>query len=702
MFRAEGNKEAARMFEQLAKDIENAFTEWNKNANGINAPPAGYKDEKIAWVEEEAGEQRGKEVERQGSKEIKNHEAFKYLSAEAKEEVQKHESLHLKHPQRSNETKKAYELRICRMQVESLDKNRYHLEKLFGFNKSIPIYFNILQNFFKEAFSNFFSFVKRHYRASSVRVFKENMASFLPNWFKAKFFKNFDNFGRFKRNQFHLLTSTSWRPTNLRRGISFSTSRQSNIASFMRLSKVGKVFAWVWHPFRSGTVPINIPSSSCSISTENSYFGILTSLFSYLNNTIFPLESQDFPQSQGDNGAYQGTREQMRKAIKAAGHADVTEELEGKIMPAFKRALPKARKLLSAKGLRGPPVSEGRRTLLRQGFRGQVTDDGRNVERIDAIWIVDLGVDYRSVLIKNRDRHLFSEEVNSADDKDVNNFTLTIRICRQAAKMFKAEGNEAAAGMFERLAEDIENAFKKWNEEFHGLNAPPDWNENTYIATPYSTHLAYKYLSAKAKELVNQHEQLHRDNLQINDEMQICWIQGEEEKAAVPFSHIGKNVIFVNTTSAKSALAEEIDWPKKPTIHADNEVERALALVNYIISLKNLVVDEIDTSTIVARLVIRDAGLSIFFHDASNALIVLQYNLYKCLESRTGASEDLANNLSQKLEQLTVDLLLFFETAKMDLKELPQMPDDLGTHENPVSYQAIAPCLIQGTQYLIL
>ncbi|MFO8052976.1 MAG: HAD-IIB family hydrolase, partial [Candidatus Omnitrophota bacterium] len=79
--------------------------------------------------------------------------------------------------------------------------------------------------------------------------------------------------------------------------------------------------------------------------------------------------------SQGHNGAYSGSREQLREDIQASGHRNVTEELKGKVMPAFEQALPKAKQLLSANGLRGPP------------------------ERIDAVWLVDLGVDYRSVLI---------------------------------------------------------------------------------------------------------------------------------------------------------------------------------------------------------------------------------------------------------------------------------------------------------------
>ncbi|MFO8053229.1 MAG: glycosyltransferase, partial [Candidatus Omnitrophota bacterium] len=103
--------------------------------------------------------------------------------------------------------------------------------------------------------------------------------------------------------------------------------------------------------------------------------------------------------------------------------------------------------------------------------------------------------------------------------------TLTISICRQAAEMFRQEGNEMAAEMFEEMARDIKNAFTEWNQKANGINAPPQWNQNTPIATPGTRHLAFKYLSNKSKKIVNQHEQIHRDNPQIADEMQICRMQ---------------------------------------------------------------------------------------------------------------------------------------------------------------------------------
>ncbi|MCF7887520.1 MAG: PTS sugar transporter subunit IIA, partial [Candidatus Omnitrophica bacterium] len=135
-----------------------------------------------------------------------------------------------------------------------------------------------------------------------------------------------------------------------------------------------------------------------------------------------------------------------------------------------------------------------------------------------------------AVMSKKGGRHLLSEKGGFADGKSANNSTLTISICRQAASMFKKEGNGVAAEMFEELARDIENAFITWQKRARGTNAPPSWNENTPIATSKHNHPAFEYLSVKAKEIINQHEQLHRDNFKIDDEMLICRMQVENEK----------------------------------------------------------------------------------------------------------------------------------------------------------------------------
>ncbi|RKY63531.1 MAG: hypothetical protein DRQ02_12510, partial [Candidatus Latescibacterota bacterium] len=109
----------------------------------------------------------------------------------------------------------------------------------FIFNKGMPIYFYILKNFLKKAAGYIFSFIVRFERSKS---------------------------------HYLVIAPTSCSPTNLRRGISFSTSRHRRIASLMRLMSVGSVFAWVWHPRKEGHVAINIPSSSFSIITGNSSF----------------------------------------------------------------------------------------------------------------------------------------------------------------------------------------------------------------------------------------------------------------------------------------------------------------------------------------------------------------------------------------------------------------------------------------------
>ncbi len=184
--------------------------------------------------------------------------------------------------------------------------------------------------------------------------------------------------------------------------------------------------------------------------------------------------------------------------------------------------------------------------------------------------------------------------------------TLTLSICRQAAEMFKAKENTEAAGLFEKLAEDIENAFKKWNEEFHGLNAPPDWDENTYIATPYSTHLAYKYLSNKAKEKVQEHESLHLKHSQKSREtkkayeLRICRMQGEtkevESTTKKAINYFAISSILERNLSKTSKLLRTFR-PRRPETVLRGGRLRQAAFMFLSSNSKNLILGMIITGT---------------------------------------------------------------------------------------------------------
>ena len=161
-------------------------------------------------------------------------------------------------------------------------------------NKFFPYHLNILKDFAQESLSDILTFVKRHYRRAAIRMPKIDMAAFLPDAFKTKVMEDTDDFGGLKRGEpAHQLTSTSWRPTNSKGGVlGRSTSKQSWITSFIRSSKAGKVLAWVWHPFKEGTVPTKTPSSSLSIRTKNCFLRISSLLLSNINNILRLPRSQ--------------------------------------------------------------------------------------------------------------------------------------------------------------------------------------------------------------------------------------------------------------------------------------------------------------------------------------------------------------------------------------------------------------------------
>jgi L-asparaginase/Glu-tRNA(Gln) amidotransferase subunit D/pimeloyl-ACP methyl ester carboxylesterase/CheY-like chemotaxis protein len=145
---------------------------------------------------------------------------------------------------------------------------------LFIFYKAFPIGFNVLQNLLDHSFGEIFAFMERDNRDSSIAMAEEHMTASLSDALKSQSFKDSNDDGRLERCQSHLVViSTSWRPMNFRGGRSiFLTSKHNRIASLILLSRTGMVLAWVWHPFSEGTLAINMPSSSFSIRTGNSYF----------------------------------------------------------------------------------------------------------------------------------------------------------------------------------------------------------------------------------------------------------------------------------------------------------------------------------------------------------------------------------------------------------------------------------------------
>jgi Ca2+/Na+ antiporter len=155
---------------------------------------------------------------------------------------------------------------------------------LFLVKKLFPRHLDIIQNRTQQAFSQVFTFVEWNDRRTAVWMTHINMASFLTNALKTVTGQYSQDFGRFKRSQSgHQLTSTSWIPTNLRGVIvGRSTSRHSWMASLTRFNSVARVLAWVWHPFKAGTVAIRTSSSSFSITTKNGFLFIIPYLLSSL------------------------------------------------------------------------------------------------------------------------------------------------------------------------------------------------------------------------------------------------------------------------------------------------------------------------------------------------------------------------------------------------------------------------------------
>jgi poly-beta-hydroxyalkanoate depolymerase len=88
------------------------------------------------------------------------------------------------------------------------------------------------------------------------------------------------------------------------------------------------------------------------------------------------FEKNKTSQRQGHNGAFKGTRDDLTAAVKKAGHIDVTGEMRSSVHARFKEGAVIVNDITMMNGLRAPPQSANK------------------------VWIVDLNVDYRSVLIE--------------------------------------------------------------------------------------------------------------------------------------------------------------------------------------------------------------------------------------------------------------------------------------------------------------
>lgn len=89
----------------------------------------------------------------------------------------------------------------------------------------------------------------------------------------------------------HADTATRWTPTKTV-AAGFSTSRQSSMASLIRVMRTSSDFAWVWHPRSAGTDATKYPSSSFSITTLNSLFTgtLLWSAYPVTRDPFSPAE----------------------------------------------------------------------------------------------------------------------------------------------------------------------------------------------------------------------------------------------------------------------------------------------------------------------------------------------------------------------------------------------------------------------------
>ena len=159
----------------------------------------------------------------------------------------------------------------------------------FG-DEFFPGQLNIVEDRLDQSLAQFFSFMKGNNSATAVGMAEEDMAAFLADCFKAEFSEDFDYDGWLKAGQAHY-TDTSCRPTNSSL-LGVSTSRHKDMASLILFNKTGRVFAWVWQPFKAVAVAISIPSSSRSINTVNSFFVFIFTSYDCLNPTIYSDKSQ--------------------------------------------------------------------------------------------------------------------------------------------------------------------------------------------------------------------------------------------------------------------------------------------------------------------------------------------------------------------------------------------------------------------------
>ena len=105
----------------------------------------------------------------------------------------------------------------------------------------------------------------RNNSATAVGMAERRYGCALADCFKAEFSEDFDYDGWFKAGQ----SSMPILPAGLINSSLFgvSTSRHKDMASLILFNKTGRVFAWVWRPFKAVAVAISIPSSSRSINT---------------------------------------------------------------------------------------------------------------------------------------------------------------------------------------------------------------------------------------------------------------------------------------------------------------------------------------------------------------------------------------------------------------------------------------------------